>query len=120
MKRVRVNGVDDRPGTFDAMPAAGRTMALENARTLPLQFAASPPLPLNRAQLGEIGAPVAIVRGARTRPCHRIVADAAARCIPGAKRIVVPEARHLWPVHSPAAFNDLLLGCLRAADESRD
>jgi pimeloyl-ACP methyl ester carboxylesterase len=115
-----MDGVDDRPGTFDAMPAAGRTMALENARTLPLQFVASPPPPLNRAQLGEIGAPVAIVRGARTRPCYRIVADAAARCMPGAKRIVVPEARHLWPVHSPAAFNDLLLGFLGTANASRD
>jgi len=96
-------------------------MALDNARTLPLQFAAPSPLPLTRAQLQEIGVPVAIVRGAETRPCYRVVADAAGRCIPGAQRIVVPAARHLWPVHAPAAFNDLLLGFLQMqADERHD
>jgi len=116
-----MDGVDDRPGTFDAMPAAGRTMALDNARTLPLQFAAPSPLPLTRAQLAEIGVPVAIVRGAQTRPCYQIVADATGRCIPGAKCIVVAGARHLWPVQAPAAFNDLLLGFLETqAEESHD
>jgi len=116
--RLFMDGVDDQPGAFDAMPAALRAMALDNARTLPLQIAAPPPPPFTSAQLGEVGAPVAIVRGALTRPYYRVVADAAGRCIPGAKRIVVPDARHLWPVRAPAAFNALLTGFLDACEST--
>lgn len=112
--RIFMDGVNDRPGTFDAMPAAGRAMALDNARTLPLQFAAPAPPALTREQLEKIRVPVTVVRGALTRPCYRIPADAASRCIPGARRVVVPEARHLWPAQAPSAFDETLLGFLEA------
>ena len=65
--RALLDGVDALPGTFDAYPRAPRSVALENARTLPLAFAAPPPPPITCAQLGAIKAPTAVVRGALTR-----------------------------------------------------
>ena len=116
--RALLDGVDALPGTFDAYPRAPRSVALENARTLPLEFAAPPPPPITCAELGAIKAPTAVVRGALTRPFFRIIADTASHCIPGSRLIVVPNTRHLWPAQEPAAFNRTLLeflaGQLRA------
>lgn len=116
--RAVLDGVDGLPGTFDAYPRAPRSVALENARTLPLESAAPPPPPIRCATLGALKVPTAVVRGALTRPFFRIIGDAAAHCIPGSRLIVVPNARHLWPAQEPAAFNrtllDFLAGQVRA------
>lgn len=104
------DGADGRPGTFDAAPAPMRAMALDNAATLPLQLAEPAPSPLEPAQLRRIAKPIAISRGERTRAYYRIHAEALCRQLPQAQGIVVPRARHLWPLHSPAAFNRTLLG----------
>jgi pimeloyl-ACP methyl ester carboxylesterase len=104
------DGADGRPGTFDAAPAPMRAMALDNAATLPLQLAELAPPPLEPAQLRRIAKPVAISRGELTRPYYRIHAEALRRQLPHAQEIVVPRARHLWPLHSPAEFNRTLLG----------
>lgn len=110
--RAFLDGADALPGTFDAYPRGPRSVALENARTLPLDFAAPPPPSITCAQLGSIKAPTAVVRGALTAPVFRIVADAASHCIPGSLLIVVPNTRHLWPAQEPAAFNRTLLDFL--------
>ena len=89
----------------DAYPRAPRSVALENARTLPLDFAAPPPPPITCAELGTIKAPTAVVGGALTPPFFRIIADTASHCIHGSRLIVVPNTRHLWPAQEPAAFN---------------
>jgi len=70
---------------------------LDNARTIPLQFATPPPQ-MSCAQLGRITAPVAIARGDSTRSSYRIV---------------VPGARHAAPVLTAPAFNEALLGFLK-------
>ena len=110
--RALLDSVDALPGTFDAYPPAPRSVALENARTLPLEIVAPPASPITCAQLGSIKAPTAVVRGALTRPLFRIVADTASHCIPGSRLIVVPNTRHLWPAQEPAAFNRTLLDFL--------
>jgi pimeloyl-ACP methyl ester carboxylesterase len=112
--RVFMDSVNAQPGTFDTFPPAVRTIMLDNARMLPLLFAAPPPPPITCAQLGKIKAPVAIARGELTRPLYRILADTASRCIPGSKLIVVPNARHLWPGQEPFAFNETVLGFLKS------
>ena len=89
--------------------AGRRGVALENARTMPLDLAAPPPPSITCAQLGAIKAPTAVVRGELTPPFFRITADTANRCIPGSLLIVVPNTRHLWPAQEPAAFNQTLL-----------
>jgi pimeloyl-ACP methyl ester carboxylesterase len=109
------DGADGRPGTFDAAPESMRAMALDNAATLPLQLAEPAPPPLEPAQLQRIAKPIAISRGERTRAYYRIQAEALCSQLPHAQDIVVPRARHLWPLHSSAAFNrtllDFIAGC---------
>jgi pimeloyl-ACP methyl ester carboxylesterase len=105
----RVTGV---PGTFDTLPASVQASLLENARVMPIAFAAPPPPKVTCAQLGEIKAQVTIARGELTRPFYRIAADTASRCIPGSRLLVVPGARHVWPAQQPAAFDDALRGFL--------
>ena len=61
--RAFVDGVNALPGTFDALPPGPKGVALENARTLPLDLAAPPPPSITCAQLGAIKAPTAVVEG---------------------------------------------------------
>ena len=107
--RAFLDGIDALPGTFDAFPPGPKGVALENARTLPLDLAAPPPPSITCAQLGAIKAPTAVVRGQLTPPFYRIPSDTANRCIPGSLLIVVPNTRHLWPAQEPAAFSQTLL-----------
>ena len=37
-------------------------------------------------------------------PYFVILTDAAGRCIPGARIIVVPQQRHIWPADDPRSF----------------
>jgi pimeloyl-ACP methyl ester carboxylesterase len=112
--RVFMDSVNGQPGTYDAFPSATRAIMLDNARMLPLLFAAPPPPPISCAQLGQIKVPVMIARGELTRPIYRIMADTASRCVPGSRLIVVPQARHLWPGQESTAFNRLVLDFLKS------
>jgi pimeloyl-ACP methyl ester carboxylesterase len=112
--RTFMDGVNAQPGAFDAFPTAVRTIMLDNARMLPLLFAAPAPPAITCAQLGQIKVPVAIVRGELTRPFYRIIAETANRCIPTSQLIIVPKARHLWPAQEPTAFNQVLLSFLKS------
>ncbi|MDQ3196662.1 MAG: alpha/beta hydrolase [Pseudomonadota bacterium] len=112
--KIFMDSVNAQPGSFDALSSAAKTVMLDNARMLPLLFAAPPPPQITCAQLGRIKAPVQIVRGELTRPFYKIIADTASRCITGSKLVVVPNARHLWPGQDPSAFNELLLSFLKS------
>lgn len=115
--RAAMDAVDGRPGTFDSLPAAFRSMQLDNARTLPLMFAAPPPPKISCEQLALVKQPAAIARGGGTPPSFRIMADTASRCLGAAKPLVVPGASHLWPVRDPAAFVALLRNFLQTVDK---
>ena len=110
--RLGFDGVNHQPGLFDMLDPRMRAVMLDNARTIPLQFATPPPQ-ISCAQLGRITAPVAIARGDSTRSSYRIMADTTSRCIPGSRLIVVPGARHAAPVLAAPAFNEALLGFLK-------
>lgn len=103
--RVLMDNVNSEAGTFDSFTPGWRAMQLDNARTVPMMFAAPPPPQITCEQLAQIKVPVAAVRGELTRPYYRTISDATSRCIPGSKLIVVPGARHLWPAQQPAAFS---------------
>jgi pimeloyl-ACP methyl ester carboxylesterase len=107
--RCFMDGVNDQVGTFDALPPWLRRMAAENARTLPLQFAAAPPPRIRRADLRELDVPVTITCGEQTRACFRIVAEVASQNLRNGRLLVIPQARHLWPVQAPHAFNAALM-----------
>lgn len=79
---------------------------LDNARVLPLMFdGGETDAPISCEQMAQLEPPVAIARGEKVRPFFRIIADAAARCIPGGRHLVVPGQRHMWPGEDPAGFS---------------
>jgi pimeloyl-ACP methyl ester carboxylesterase len=103
------NSVNGQPDLFDAVPAAVRTMLLDNARTLPISFAAPPPPTITCEQVGQIKVPTTVAVGELTRPFYKIASSAVARCIPGAKLVVIPKGRHAAAVQVTSAFNDALV-----------
>jgi pimeloyl-ACP methyl ester carboxylesterase len=105
--QVMVGEIARSADAFDTLPAQFQAMFRDNARTLPI--AAPPPPSLTCDQLGQITKPVTIAKGEMTRPFYRIVADTVARCIPGAKLVIVPEGRHIAPIQHTPAFNKALL-----------
>jgi pimeloyl-ACP methyl ester carboxylesterase len=111
--RLFTDGVIGQAGAFDKLAPSLRSMFLDNARTLPLHVGAPAPSPITCDQLGRINVPVAIVRGELTRPCFRIPADTASRCIPGSRLIIIPNGRHSAPAEESSAFNEALLGFLQ-------
>lgn len=112
--RRLLDAVDDRTGALGGWPPTVQGVALDNARTLSLEFLeAAPPPPITCAQLGQLKPVVAIARGERTRTSYRLLAVAAAQCIGGSQHIVVPNARHLWPGDEPQAFSETVLRFLK-------
>ncbi len=103
--RLFVDGVAERQGYFDALPPASQDIVLANARALPLMFdGGEQDTPIDCEQLAQVKPRTAIARGENVRPFFRIIADAASRCNPAAKRIVVTNAKHMWPAEDPAGF----------------
>ena len=60
------------------------------------------------ARLGEIRVPTLIVGGARDKGAPPEALAEAARAIPGAKHVVIPDAGHISNLENPAAFNAAL------------
>jgi pimeloyl-ACP methyl ester carboxylesterase len=113
LRRV-LDAVDNRTGALDGWPPAVQAVAMDNARTLPLEFFDSAPAPpITCAQLGQLKPVVAIARGERTRSSYRLLADGAAKCVGGSQHIIVPNARHLWPGDEPQAFSEAVLRFLK-------
>lgn len=109
LRRV-LDAVDNRSGALEGWPPAVQAVAIDNARTLPLEFFDSDPTPpIACAQLGQLKPVVVVARGESTRSSYRLMADAAARCIGGHRHVVVPNGRHLWPADQPQAFSDAVL-----------
>ncbi|HEY7175661.1 MAG TPA: alpha/beta fold hydrolase [Micromonosporaceae bacterium] len=66
------------------------------------------PHPDSRALLGTIAAPTTVLVGALDVPCFHDIADVLAAEIPGARKIVVPDAGHMSNMEAPAVINDAL------------
>jgi len=102
--KALIDGVENKPGSFDAAPQTVRSLWLDNARTLAPMFSSPASPPLSCQQLAQLKMPVAMARGALTRPYFGILAETAGRCIPNVRVIVAPQARHLWPTDDPRSF----------------
>ena len=110
--RLFMDGVNDQPGTFDSLPDSVQEVMSENSRTLPLLFAAPPPQ-LTCDDLDHLGpTTVVVARGNATRLFYRIAAEWTARCIPASTLVVVPNARHLFPVQDQQRFTSLVVDLL--------
>jgi pimeloyl-ACP methyl ester carboxylesterase len=103
------NSVNGQPDLFDTVPPAVRAMLVDNARTLRISSAAPPPPTITCEQLEQIKVPTTVAVGELTRPFYKIAATSVARCIHGAKLVMIPKGRHAAPVQATSAFNDALL-----------
>lgn len=101
-------------GYFAAQSTSAQAIQLDSAGTMPmLRTNQAPPPPISCAQLGQIKAPVVIARGERTRPLFRLIADAAAACIPTQRHAIVPGATHMWPGEDPVGFSKAVIEFLK-------
>jgi pimeloyl-ACP methyl ester carboxylesterase len=97
------------PGGFDGVPPATQKAVLDNARTMPLLFAAPPPPPITCDTLKNFRRPTLVVRGDKTQPFYALTSDAIATCVPGARRVILANAGHDGPARDPAAFTAAVL-----------
>jgi pimeloyl-ACP methyl ester carboxylesterase len=113
--KLFMDGVNDRPGTYDNLPDDVREIMLDNSRTLRLLFAAPPPA-LSCADFERLeGTTVVVARGDSTRVFYRIAAEWTAKCVPASTLVVVSNARHLLPVEDQERFASLILDLLTSA-----
>jgi pimeloyl-ACP methyl ester carboxylesterase len=95
------------PGIWRKSPAAFRTMAIDNAATLPMQF--RDPLPAyTRAAAQAIACPTLLVAGEKSPRMYRDNVAQLAAWIDGAAAQTVAGASHGMNVTHAAAFNRLL------------
>jgi pimeloyl-ACP methyl ester carboxylesterase len=106
--------VNGTVGGLDAVPPAARAAHLANGRTIALHFRAPPGPPIDAAALAALRVPLTVTRGEFTRPYMRICAEAVHRCVPGARLVVIPNARHAASTQNPVAFNQALLDFVAA------
>lgn len=97
-----------RPGYFRNQPAHRRQIQCDNAHTLPLLMAQTPPPVITAQQLRSVRVPVCVAQGAQTRPVFSLVSHAAAQAMPHARHLVVQNAGHMRPNEHPSAFCDAL------------
>jgi pimeloyl-ACP methyl ester carboxylesterase len=112
--RLFFDWVNGQTGAFELLPAEARNAHLANGRTIALHFAAPPWPRISCADLGTLRVPLTVTRGEFTRPYMRICAEAAHRCVPSSRLVVIPDARHAASVQNPIAFNDAILRFLAA------
>jgi pimeloyl-ACP methyl ester carboxylesterase len=108
--------VNGTVGGFDELPAAARRAHLANGRTIALHLSAPRGPRIAAADLARLRVPLTVTRGEWTRPYMRICAEAVQRCVPGARMVVIPNARHAASAQNPAAFNAALRAFVAGVD----
>lgn len=97
------------PGIWQKSPSGFRTMAIDNASTLPKQF--RDPLPAyTRAAAGEIKCRTLLIAGEKSPRMYRDNVASLAEWIPQADTHTIAGASHGMNVTNPAAFNRLIQG----------
>ena len=71
--RQLLDWVNGQSGAFDTLAPAIRSMNVDNARTVPLAFAAPTPPEMSCAQLAALKLPVTFAVGQSTRPFYKIL-----------------------------------------------
>lgn len=98
----------ESPGNFEKTPPGLRQVLIDNARTLPLLFAA-PMASVSCDALRGVKVPTLIVRGQRTPEFFAKINELAGRCVAGSRLAVVSGASHAMSYDNPSGFNDAVL-----------
>jgi pimeloyl-ACP methyl ester carboxylesterase len=97
---VLIDWVQGGVGGFRRLPRVVRQRLRANEATVGVTYAAPAPQ-VTCEQLRALKLPVFILRGERTRPWYRLIASAAAGCLPDAEAAVVPAAAHMTIAENP-------------------
>ena len=94
-----------RPGTFDAFPEWRRQILIDNARTLgPVLTHNWVDFPFTCKDAASLRMPVLIVEGEKTDADMREIDSVLAGCLPDARRVVLPNAKHTIQFDAPEAL----------------
>jgi pimeloyl-ACP methyl ester carboxylesterase len=99
----------DSVDNFDKLALGLRVGLLDNARTLPLMFSASPPT-ITCDMLRGIKVPTLVIRGELTPRFFTATNAAVSTCIAGSKAVTITKASHAMSFDNPAEFNRAVLG----------
>jgi pimeloyl-ACP methyl ester carboxylesterase len=107
-----------RPGEFNSLPEDLQTVLLDNARVVPLMFAAPPPSAITCDILKDFTRPTLVMRGEKSRAYFTLISEAITKCVPGARQVILQNVNHDAPWRDPAAFTAAILDFLskRKAD----
>jgi pimeloyl-ACP methyl ester carboxylesterase len=107
-----------RPGEFNSLPEDLQTVLLDNARVVPLMFAAPPPPVITCDMLKDFTRPTLVMRGEKSRAFFTLISEAITKCVPGARQVILQNVNHDAPWRDPAAFVAAILDFLskRIAD----
>ena len=93
-----------RPGEFNSVPEDLQTVLLDNARVVPLMFAAPPPPVITCDILKDFTRPTLVMRGEKSRAVFTLISEAITKCVPGARQVILQNVNHDAPWRDPAAF----------------
>jgi pimeloyl-ACP methyl ester carboxylesterase len=99
----------DAPAVLRDRAAAMQRHALEVQTAADATTEVRDPVEAHPEALGSLAAPTLVAAGELDMPDFRAGADALARRLPHARRVVIARARHLAPVEQPDDFRALLL-----------
>ncbi|PMR70818.1 alpha/beta fold hydrolase [Halomonas heilongjiangensis] len=99
------------PGGFEQEPEYMRVIWLDNARTVPLQVAMTPPA-ISCEDLATLEQPTLILRGEHSDVYYASVADTMAQCQPQAELGVIPGVNHDGTFNAVEDFTAAILDFL--------
>jgi pimeloyl-ACP methyl ester carboxylesterase len=99
----------DSVDNFDKLPLGLREGLLDNARTLPLLFAAPQPT-ITCDMLRGITVPTLVIRGERTPRFFTATNAAVSKCIAGSRAVTITQASHPMSFDNPTEFNRAVMG----------
>jgi pimeloyl-ACP methyl ester carboxylesterase len=109
---LNVDGVQDQPGAFAAMPEAQRRMMVDNARTIAELRTKFPPF---KAQIGKIACKTLVINGEASALWLRRIGELTASSIPHAQSAKIPRARHFPHIENAPEFNERIMSFLSAS-----
>ena len=86
-----------RPGEFNSLPEDLQTVLLDNARVVPLMFAAPPPPVITCDILKDFTRPTLVMRGEKSRAVFTLISEAITKCVPGAQQVILQNVNHDAP-----------------------
>lgn len=99
---LNVDGVQDHPGAFKAMPEASRTMTLDNAKTI---AELRTKFPSFKDKASKVASRTLVVNGSDSALWLRRIGELTAAAIPKSQSVKISSARHFPHMENPSEFN---------------